>query len=217
MVMANIIYQNYERHHERAVVDICHKTGYMGEDCTGRFDDVTLFGYLFCTYYLRYEPDNCFVAIDKGSEKVVGYIIGTLDAGGYPKAFSRKMKWRIVARMVFLTSWRHPRDFRQVLDWNKHDSSEESHLPDDKFKAHLHINILPGYQRHGIGKKLIELFENRLRSQNIGGVYLGTSNHNTKALGFYEKNGFKLHMEKPDQFWRGVTDYKSMVFTKEIK
>ena len=46
--------------------NVCYKTGYMGEDASGHFFDKTLFGFLNCCYYCKYEPEHCFVAEDHG-------------------------------------------------------------------------------------------------------------------------------------------------------
>ncbi len=214
--MTEIQYRRYQKSDQNDVFTICHKTGYMGEDCSGIFDDVTLFGYMFCYYYIRFEPENCFVAVDSSKDRVVAYIIGTPDAQGYQASFSKKVIPRIILRMIFVTLWRYNKAFKQVLSWNSRHETKENSLPNEKFKAHLHINVLPGYQRLGIGKKLISLFENRLKEKGISGVYLETSNYNSKALPFYEKNGFSLHHQSQEDFWSGVTDHKKMTFVKTL-
>lgn len=61
----------------KEVLDICYRTGYMGEDLMGKdiFNDKILFGYLFCDYYSKYEPRNCFIAMDiENGNRIVGYI-----------------------------------------------------------------------------------------------------------------------------------------------
>lgn len=208
-----ISYRACRRSDADAIAEISYRTGYMGEDAKGHFRDVKLFGYLFGLYYVLFEPENGFVAEDSG--QVVGYIVGTADAAGLPRRFSRQMLWRLLLRLILFTSWRYPKDFFEVLYWNRH-NDEVNAAPPAGYPAHLHINIMPGYQRLGIGGELIRLFEERLRANKIAGVYLETSNHNVKAIPFYMKQGFEILAERPQSHWRGVDGHKTLVFGRKL-
>lgn len=60
----------------------------------------------------------------------------------------------------------------------------------DEFPAHLHINLLPEYQRRGWGVQLIGALVERLREEECRGLYLGVGASNTGAVKFYEHDGF---------------------------
>ena len=77
----------YQSKDRKDVIEIIHRTGYMGEDAKNYFDDKYLFGLLFGIYYLDYEPDNCFVAISTTTDQVVGYILSSLDTRIQTKSF----------------------------------------------------------------------------------------------------------------------------------
>jgi len=211
-----ISYRPCRRSDAAQVAEVIFRTGYMGEDLEGRFGDVRLFGLIFGLYYVYHETDNCFVTVDDGSGRVVGYIIGTRDALGYGRRFARRMMWRIASRLIFWTSWRHPKDIAEVLYWKRHDDPASAVAPDG-YEAHLHINLLPGYQRLGIGGELMRRFEERLSSAGVDGVYLHTSNHNAKAIPFYIKHGFSLLEDHAQPFWRGVDDHRTLVFGKRLQ
>jgi ribosomal protein S18 acetylase RimI-like enzyme len=190
-----------------AIGEICYRTGYMGEDLggTGRFEDPRLFALVFCLYYIWFETDHCFVAEVDG--KTVGYIIGSGRAESREADFNRRMLWRIALRLYAYTSWRHPAAFREVLYWRRH---EEAASPPPGYHAHLHINILPGYQRRGLGSGLMAAFTAKLKEDGQDRVYLETSNHNLKALEFYRKYGFKELGRRPQKFWSGVDDLEEI-------
>jgi len=59
-----------------AIIEICYRTGYYGEDLTDtdRFNDKTLFGMLAALYYVTFEPENGYVAVDGKSDRVVWVI-----------------------------------------------------------------------------------------------------------------------------------------------
>jgi ribosomal protein S18 acetylase RimI-like enzyme len=199
---------------EAAVAEICYRTGFMGEDLrgSGRFGDERLFALVFCHYYLWYESANCFVAEVDG--EVVGYIIGTGEALAREARFRRRMALRILLRLLAVTSWRHPADLRELLHWLRRDEDE---APPQGYRAHLHINILPGYQRRGLGSGLMSAFVARLKAAGHDRVYLETSNHNLKALEFYRKLGFRELGRRPREFWSGIDDYEEITMGLEFQ
>lgn len=218
--MPEIVIRECQKTDEEGVLNVCYKTGYMGEDLTGtnKFNDIKLFGYLFCLYYLRFETKNCFVAVDKSNDdKIAGYILGTLDSRKQEKQFAMKMLWKIISRVLFLTSWRYNESFRSVLYFlNNLGPKQKIENLYEEYPAHLHINVLPEYQHLGIGSKLLSKFEEHLRTYKVPGVHLATSNRNVKAIPFYHKKGYELILEQKTRFWKGVDDYKNLIFVKKL-
>ncbi len=208
------------REDEAKITDICYRTGYMGENLTGKkiFNDKKLFGLLFCSYYLRYETENCFVVIDKRNNNTAGYIIGTMDSRKQLKNFELKMVWRIAIRLFFHTLWVHPESFKCTMGFLFNlDMKDEPENLHDEFPAHLHINISPEYQRSGIGTLLMDAFEKHIRDNSVKGIHLRTSNYNKKALAFYEKRGYTLLYEKEGRAWPGIKKYKNIILDKKLK
>lgn len=130
----------------------------------------------FCEYYIEQEPENCFVLDNDG--KAVGYIICAED---YDK-FKAKFDAEYFPRSLHLGEDR--------ISWAK-----TAYLLHEKFKedypAHLHIDILPAYQRGGFGGKLVAALSEHLAAKGIKGVMLTTGTANTTANNFYKKYGFE--------------------------
>jgi ribosomal protein S18 acetylase RimI-like enzyme len=130
----------------------------------------------FCEYYIEKEPENCFVLDDDG--KAVGYIICAEDYDKFKSVFDAEYFPRVV----------HLGEDR--IKWAK-----EAYLLHEKFKAdypaHLHIDILPQYQRGGNGGKLVQTLSDHLSAKGIRGVMLTTGTTNTRATNFYRKYGFE--------------------------
>ncbi len=205
---------------EPAIVEICYRTGYMGEDLTGsgRFNDRRLFGLLFSLYYVRYESKTCFVSIDSRTGVVAGYILGTNDSVLQERRFSLQMIWRIAARALLCSSWRYPESFKTLLHFNR----TQHRMPPlrDIFRdypAHLHINIAPAYQKRGMGSALIERFEKAMRASGARGVHLVTSARNTKALPFYKRHGYAVIRELSPGLWPDAPEAKVLVFAKRLR
>lgn len=202
--MSTILIRNFQIADETDIEMITYCTGFKGEGLEGRdyFNDPRLFYLIFMAYYARYEPQHFFVAEDTSSGKVVGYICGTLDTERKEKNFKRRMLWRIALRALLFTSWRYPKTLltavkmARILNEAPALANTEVSLL-DQYPAHLHINILPEYQRSGIGSQLIEHFKGHLQCFGIPGVHLGTSSRNHKAIPFYKKHGFEIIQEIP--------------------
>jgi ribosomal protein S18 acetylase RimI-like enzyme len=212
--------RGYEKKDRDAVVTICHRTGYFGEDAAPHFKDAELFGLLFTAYYLDYEPEHCFVADDSGL--AVGYIIGSTDTIAQREAFDRLIVPRIVKHALAKTLFRHPGDVWFLLGLTDHAEYEKGLYSEDlvtTFPAHLHMNVLPGYQRKGIGGSLMARFIEAMRTAGAPGVHLVTSTENKKALPFYRGEGFAVFKELPTKLWekKSPPDVRTLVFVKPLR
>lgn len=215
--------RNYQARDRKGVINVCWQTGYMGESAAGRFDDSYLFGLLFCLYYIDYEPENCFVAVDEKTGQIIGYILSSINSKEQEKQFRKKMIPKITLRAFLYTLWRHPRTF-QVLWHFKKIWEDEPKIPNEEtllapYPAHLHIDILPEYQRQGIGTQLVEILENHLKNLNVKGIHLGTSEQNVYAVQFYQKLNFSVIYEGPSGYgmWPDTPEVKPLIFAKEIR
>ncbi len=220
----------YEGRFEPDLVEICWRTGLMGESLegTGRFEDRRLFAMLFCLPYASFEPGSCFVALaprdparPEAGERAVGYIVGSSRAAAQARDFGRRWKPRIAARLFLYDWWRHPESFAQALRFARVARAEEAAAANEagagrpllggpEFPAVLHINLLPEWQGRGLGGLLMAAFLGRLRELGCRGVYLETSERNLKALPFYRKLGFEEPggpsgaAPEPGEFWAGL-------------
>jgi GNAT superfamily N-acetyltransferase len=221
----------YERRFEDDLVDICWRTGLMGESLegTGRFEDRRLFGMLFCLPYTRFEPASCFVALaprdaarPEAGEVAVGYIIGTADTPAQSRNFSRRWVPRIAARLLLYDWWRHPESFRQTLAFAAAGRRIEAagglspELGGPAYPAQLHIDLLPEWQGRGLGSRLMAAYLGALRGRGCPGVFLETSDRNVKALPFYRKLGFQGAGECPVGIWKGLPS-RSLAFTLTLR
>lgn len=59
----------------------------------------------------------------------------------------------------------------------------------EEYPAHLHIDLLPGYQRRGFRRQLMEVFCEKLRRDGVKGVHLGMALENQNGI-FYERMRF---------------------------
>lgn len=220
--MAGIIIRSYQKEDQVAVQDITYRTGFKGEDLTGRryFDDSGLWFLIFIFYYTRYEPEHCFVAVDTSNSAVVGFICGTPDTVAQEEGFLKKVVPRIALRVFLFTLWRYPGTFKTLVGMAKlrGDLNEKETVSaiQSEYPAHLHINLLPEYQRIGLGTRLVKRFEAHMIRQNVKGIHLQTTNHNHKAVPFYEKLGYAIVHETAVRSQPTFNDLSLLTFAKKL-
>ncbi|MDR3263791.1 MAG: GNAT family N-acetyltransferase [Clostridiales bacterium] len=135
---------------------------------------------LYCDYFAEYEPENLFVAANESGE-AVGYIMCSTDF----KKFEEQMKGHYlkIVRAYSLLQWLMSRaeiiiDKRLLR----------------KYAAFMHIDILEGYQRMGVGSRLVDTLVAHLNNLGIAAVMLGVGSGNVKGVSFYKKYGFHVIM-----------------------
>ncbi|MEG1527940.1 MAG: GNAT family N-acetyltransferase [Clostridia bacterium] len=130
---------------------------------------------LWNDYYTERESQNIFVLDDNGL--AVGYVLCSTNTNFY-KVFKSdylpKVR-KISPKMCFLFKLGHLFEAKYLK----------------KYIAHLHIDILPTYQRGGYGKLLVDALAKHLLSKNIHSVMLVCDKNNKQGINFYLKYGFK--------------------------
>ncbi len=213
--------RSYQPADEPAIQEITYRTGYFGQDLTGReyYDDARLWFMIFIGYYTRYEPQHCFVAVE-ADDRPIGFICGTPDTLAQEAYFRNKMVPRIALRLFGFTSWRYPRSFKRIFGIMRQFTEGTEDAENDpivtKYPAHLHINILPGYQSMGIGTRLMARFEVQMRSLGVSGLHLSTTNKNYKAVPFYQKMGFEILEKSEVASHPDFDDLRYLMFAKDL-
>ncbi|NYD66963.1 GNAT family N-acetyltransferase [Agromyces atrinae] len=184
------------------IADVCVRTGAAGEDARGLYSDDSILGDVYATPYAVFDPDLAFVVTD--GHRVQGYVLAVADT-------ARFAEW-------FRAEWMPLFDARHGVDvdrgWSPDEVSlrEEAHHPErmliaelDEYPAHLHIDLLPEAQGHGLGRRLIDLERAALRGRGVSAVHLGLDPANTRARTFYEHLGFhELASSTPDEPLFGI-------------
>lgn len=183
----------YEPRDLADLYDICIRTGDAGRDATGTFLDDTVIPDVYAGPYAALEPDLAWV-VDTG-ERVSGYILGAADT----RDFARRYR----AQWLPGFAERHPlpatvANAEQRMIRAGHEPERMIGPDQDRYPAHLHIDLLPELQGRGFGRKLVRTLLAELRRRGIPGVQLGFSPQNTSAAAFYARIGFHPLPSTPD-------------------
>lgn len=169
---------------------ICLLTANSGKDGTKLFNDPDLVGHFYVAPYAILEPEVAFIVTSNG--KPSGYIVGTKDS----QKFSEKCEkeWFPILRNHYPAS--KESDLQQ--DVKAIQRIHEGHKVKEELKdypAHLHINLLPETQGHGIGRKIMDVFINKLKELQVHALHLEVGKNNPGAIKYYEGVGFQIIRE----------------------
>ncbi|MGW4463986.1 GNAT family N-acetyltransferase [Micromonospora sp. NPDC004704] len=169
-----------------AVHDICIRTADAGQDATGSYADPSILPNIFAHPYAYLEPDLAFVLDHDG--RAVGYVLGTADTGVFVRRFRKE--WLPRVGDDYPPPAGEPTTPDEVMAHLLH-TPERMVLPElAGYPAHLHIDVLPAYQRTGHGRALIDTFTAALRRAGVPGLHLGMVTANANARVFYDRLGF---------------------------
>lgn len=177
----------YRPEDRAAVYDICVRTGHEGGDARHLYTDHDLLPDNFAGPYAHLEPGLAFV-VDDGT-RAVGYIVGTADTA----AFVRRFRAEWLPRLEH----RHPKPSGPPVTPDEEMADllrrpERMIVPElAGYPAHLHIDLLPEYQRRGYGRELMGCLLDALAARGVGAVHLGMVTANTAARAFYDRMGFR--------------------------
>jgi ribosomal protein S18 acetylase RimI-like enzyme len=178
--------RQYSTGDDAEVYEICLLTGDSGNDASAVYADPALLGHVYVGPYLTLEPSLAFVCVDAGG--VAGYVVGAADTRVFEQACHRD--WWPALRT------RYPRrsfppaapDARLVRLIHEPPEADEDVV--ERYPAHLHINLLPRLQGHGMGRRLLETLFDALRAAGVPAIHLGVASVNERAIGFYHRMGF---------------------------
>lgn len=161
----------YRAGDRRHIAAIIAATALRGRPLAAFFEDEAVLLKVFMDYYLRYEPESCFVAERNG--RVVGYIMGCKDTRRYLRLMLLRYGPQLLARVltrVLTGRYRRIATYR-TLWWALSRGWREAPDADlRRFPAHAHLGVAAELQRDGfliylcmvrLGDALIRHFRER--------------------------------------------------------
>jgi GNAT superfamily N-acetyltransferase len=176
----------YQPGDRAAVYDVCVRTGRASQDARGLYSTDDLVPDIYAGPYLMIEPELAFV-LDNGL-RAVGYIIGTADTSEFVRAY--RERWLPLMRQRYQPPPGPPRtdEERQLASLFNPERLIRPELA--PYPAHLHINLLPGYQGGGFGRVLVTRFLAAAAAHGVVRAHLAVYTSNTAARGFYARLGW---------------------------
>ncbi len=198
--MSEAILRPYEASDRAGVRSVCYLTGYMGSPVRWLWPDEESFCDMFTGYYTDQEPGSATV-IDDGAGRVIGYLLGCVDSRRAWNPAVVGARHAIARGLAFRPSELRPGGMAVVLWRSVGDAISDayhrrpviSEMKDERWPAHLHIDLLPEARGKGLGGQLVRMWLGRLAELQVPGCHLGTILENRSAIAFFEAMGFEPH------------------------
>jgi ribosomal protein S18 acetylase RimI-like enzyme len=177
--------------------EICLKTGDNSKDASELFYDPLLIGQYYAAPYFFHDPGLCFVAEDRFPQ---GYVVAAEDLVAFRQWLA--LEWLPPLQRRYADPY-PPEKFRTPFEQQIRNHLYQpliiKPLPPwvPSYPAHLHIDLLPAYQRQGLGAKLIATLFEELEHRGCPGVHLLVGMDNPGAIAFYQKQGLETIVEAP--------------------
>lgn len=149
--------------------------------------------------YIERCPDSLFLAEIDGH--LVGYLAGCPDSARIASEDERLTR-AIIRHKVILKPRSLPFFVRSLVDVARSrlrggEVVASGAAVDQRWPAHLHINVVPEARGTGAAQELMGAWQDRLTQSGSPGCYLQTLVENTRATRFFEKSGFVPHGSTP--------------------
>ena len=187
-----VVLRPYQPQDAERIRLICYQTGFMGEPVGWLWRDRDSFTGLFCDWWISHQAGSVLVAELDGM--VTGYLLGCEDSrrvAHEAAVFFRHFVGRgcCLRPGTARVMWRMLGD--GALDGLR--GRLPARVWDERWPAHLHIDLLPACRRRGVGRQLVTAWLGSLRADGIPGCHLQTTAENSQAVAFFEAMGFERH------------------------
>jgi ribosomal protein S18 acetylase RimI-like enzyme len=188
-----VLIRPYRPSDREGVRRVCFETGYMGDPVAWQWRDRESFADLFCGWYTDHAAEDALVVMDEQGE-VGGYLLGCRDTRRVPGP-GRLAARHLLGRGLLVRPGTAPVLWRTLGDIAAA-AVRDRRLPpgeviDDRWPAHLHIDLLPAARGRGAGRELMTRWLDSLRADGIAGCHLTTWAENDDAIAFFTTMGFR--------------------------
>lgn len=172
-----------------ALYAISVATGHLGGDASHLFADPRMMGHIYAAPYALLEPSLALVVEEEG--RLVGFAVGTLDTSGWEARLERD--WWPKLRLHYADPADVPAAERtpdQMRAFFIHHPTATPPSVRQHYPAHLHLNLLPGLQGRGWGRRLFAAWLAHASRQGPGALHVLVARANERAIGFWGSQGF---------------------------
>jgi len=164
-------------------------TGDGGKDAAPLYRDSRMVGHIYSAPYATLSPNTVFVVED--ADGIAGYIAGAHDTRHFEECLEND--WWPVLRAIYADPAGDPEtwDADQRRSFTIHHPRRMWDAILEAYPAHIHMNLLPRLQGHGLGTRLLDRWIANARNAGVKGIHLGINASNQPGQRFWMSRGFE--------------------------
>ncbi len=144
--------------------------------------------FLYSFYSAMTDSENAFLLVAEDNSRIVGFISGCFDLGGFYKEFVKKNKLKILP--VLLKKIFNLGTANKIFETIKYSKKEKKDLPSAEL---ISIAVLDEFQGRGLAKELLNGLVDVMKERGILIFKVVVGENLGRANSFYKKNGFVFH------------------------
>jgi ribosomal protein S18 acetylase RimI-like enzyme len=181
--------------------------------CKQWFSDVVL------APYIKHEPENIHVAIDKASGRLIGYLTGALGGEQFEKLQYDMVRRQVISLAVSLT-----------MPWTLFDQSSRLFVAHVIFTGqkerpvhphsgvHWHFQVDREFRGKGIGSRLLQRFTADAINADFNLIWAEVSSYPQKPPEYFENRGWSVYDAKSTEIFGDHVDFpvQTLCITKSL-
>ena len=181
----------YQPRDRDAVRTICFETGYLGDTVAHTFRDLACWADMLTAYYTDKEPESCLIAELDG--KVVGYLLGTLDASKVPGPELIAFRHGVL-RLLPVRPGTAGFYWRSLLDTAQDLISSPVHMHPDLalYPGHAHFSVVREARALPIAPGLFRSFFKYAKGRGCPGLHGEVFIENERAVALNKALGYEI-------------------------
>lgn len=144
--------------------------------------------FLFKLYEAMVTSPTAFIVTAEENNCIVGFISGCTNLDKFYRDFYKK--YAINAFLVLIPKIFKPSTLKKIFETLRYPKREEKSLPEAEL---LTIAVLKEFHGQGTAQKMFEIFLREMGKRKIKQFKVAVGENLSRAVGFYEKVGFKSH------------------------
>ena len=138
-----------------------------------------------CSHYYDLEPESCFLA--EANNKIIGNLFGAVDTTITERREATHTR-KLHRRRLLSGAYGFPIWLLSIIRTDRAEPIDQGPQVDLlRFPAHLHMGVVPDWQRRGVGTALMTAYIAHLRRREVPGFHLYASSYHDKGIAFYRK------------------------------
>lgn len=170
------------------------------------------FGDVVLSPYIRYQPENIHVAIHKPTDRLIGYLTGSMGEEQFSKRQYDMVRRKVISLAVSLTMpWTFLDHSSRLFAAHIIFRGEGERPSHPETGVHWHFQVDKDFRGQGIGTRLLQRFVREAREADFGLIWAEVMAYPEKPREYFEDRGWSTYDARPTGVFGEHVDFPVQV------